>query len=80
MADFNNINNQVFTYESIVLVDEASSGTTYIGTSINSNVTGSANWRIKKVWKDGTVTRSEFPDGDQSYKFVWDDRAGYTYQ
>ncbi|MFA5207149.1 MAG: hypothetical protein WC428_00465 [Candidatus Paceibacterota bacterium] len=80
MTVLSNFSNQVFTYETIILTDELTGNTSYIGTSINSNNPSAACWRIKKVWKDGTVWRTEYPNGDQSYSFVWNSRAGYTYQ
>jgi hypothetical protein len=82
MVDFNtDFNIQSFTIEPITLIDEVSSEEFYIGTSINGRNTSKATWRIKKIWKDVTVWKVEFPDGDQSYKYIWDNRlSGYTYQ
>jgi hypothetical protein len=80
MGDFNNINNQVYSFEPIKLVDTVSSTFFYIGVSINGNVPSKANWKIKRIWQDGTVWKTEFPNGDQSFSFIWDNRNGYTYQ
>jgi hypothetical protein len=80
MADFGtDFNIQSFNIEPSTLIDEASSEEFYIGTSQSSRNTSKAIWRIKKIWKDGTIWKVEFPNGDQSFKFVWDDRSGYTY-
>lgn len=80
MTDFSNFNNQVLSFEPITLIDEASSDEFYIGTSINGRSTSRPTWKIKKIWKDGNIWRVEFPNGDQSYTFIWNDRAtGYTY-
>lgn len=80
MADFGtDFNIQSYEIESIFLADQIAPDLIYLGTSKNGRETGKSNWRIKKVWLDGTIWRSEFPNGDQSYAFVWDNRAGYTY-
>jgi hypothetical protein len=82
MADFGtDFNIQSFNIDPATLIDEASSEEFYIGTSQNGKNTARAIWRIKKIWKDGTIWKVEFPNGDQSFKFVWDDRiSGYAYQ
>ena len=81
MADFNtDINVQLQNIEPITLIDEQSSEEYYIGVSTNGRDTSKPYWRIKKIWKDDTVWKIEFPNGDQSYTFIWDDRIGaYTY-
>jgi len=82
MTDFNTDSNvQSPNIEPITLIDEVSSEEFYIGTSINGGNTSKATWRIKKIWKDVTVWKVEFPDGDQSYNYVWDDRIStYIYR
>jgi len=82
MVDFNtDFNVQSFNIEPVTLIDEVSSNEFYIGISQNGRNTSKANWRIKKIWKDGTIWKVEFPSGDQSYKYVWDERASsYTYE
>ena len=32
-------------------------------------------WKIKKIWKDGSIWNVGFPDGDQMFSYVWDERA-----
>ena len=82
MTDFGtDFNIQSFSIEPFTLIDEVSGEEFYIGVSINGRNTSKAIWKIKKIWKDGTMWRIEFPNGDQSYKYVWDDRiTEYTYQ
>ncbi len=81
MTDFNtDIDIQLQNFEPITLIDEQSSEEYYIGVSTNGSDISEPYWRIKKIWKDGTVWKIQFPNGDQSYKFIWDDRiSGYTY-
>jgi hypothetical protein len=73
------INEQAISIQPYVFVD--TSGTTiYTGTSISFSNGASANWRIKKEWTIGTVKYMGFPNGDQSFSFIWNSRAGYTYK
>ncbi len=71
--------NVSYTIEPYTLIDEASATEFYIGMSINGNAESSAVWKIKKIWKDGTVTYSGYPDGIQDFKFVWNNRTEYNY-
>jgi hypothetical protein len=86
MSDFNNFNDSYngqppAAIEPIMLVDQFSPGEIYIGISVNGNDGAAPVWKIKKILLDGTVWKFQFPNGDQSYSFVWDDRiSGYTYQ
>lgn len=79
MLQSTDLNIQTFPYEPVLLIDELSSTEIYIGTSQNTNNLSKANWRIKQIIKVGSVWNIGFPNGDQSYSFVWDDRFGYTY-
>jgi hypothetical protein len=73
------MNVQQHNYDAVMLVDELSSIEYYVGVSKNTKNQNKANWRIKKIWKDGTTWRFEFPEGDQDFKWVWDERMTYTY-
>jgi hypothetical protein len=75
-SDFNI---QSFNIDPILLVDELSSTEFYVGRSINSNDTSKANWRIERIQKIGSTWKFEFPDGNQSYDFIWDNRFTYSY-
>jgi len=72
-------NIQVHNVDPITIVDESSATEYYVGVSKNTGNEGKANWRIKRIWKIGNVWKFGFPNGDQSFKFVWDDRYDYTY-
>jgi hypothetical protein len=86
MSDFNNFNDTFngqppSVIEPTILIDQLSGAEIFIGTSINGKDTSAAIWKIKKIMLDGTVWNFQFPNGDQSYSFVWDDRiSGYTYE
>jgi len=82
MGDFNtDYNVQSTNLEPFILIDEVTGEEIYVGVSKNTRNTTEPNWRIKKIWKDGTIWRIEFPNGDQSYTHVWDDRIiGYSYK
>jgi hypothetical protein len=82
MTDFKNIDDNPISYDSgqFTLIDEVSSTEFYIGISNGAKDGSKAIWRIKKIWKDGTVWNVGFPNGDQSSKFIWNSRGGYTYQ
>ena len=81
MSDFNNFNNNnPVPNQPTQLVDEMSSTEYYIGISVNGNNPLSPIWNIKKIWKNGTVWFTEYPNGDQSSSFIWNNRSGYTYK
>jgi len=63
-----------------MLVDEVSKDEYYIGVSRNSADPTTNKWRIQRIVKGGNVwVISEYPNGDQSFNFVWANRYGYTY-
>ena len=70
---------QFYNIEPYVLVDEFSNTEQYIGTSKNDKDTALANWKIKRITKTGTVWKFGYPNGDQSFNYIWDNRFGYTY-
>jgi len=68
------------SYEPVKLIDEVSTQLYYIGTSNFGNASNSAVWKIKKIEKIGNVwSLAAYPDGNQDYKFVWDERGNYNY-
>lgn len=79
MAQGTEINTYQHKLEAPMLVDEVSSTEYYIGESDNTKNIGKDNWRIKRIWKVGSVWNFGFPDGNQDYIFIWDDRDTYTY-
>lgn len=63
-----------------MLIDEVTTTLYYIGWSKNGTDASKHNWRIKKIWKIGTVWHFGFPNGDEDFNYVWNNRAGYSYR
>lgn len=76
-SDFNIQAHQIEPY---VLIDELSDTELYVGTSISYNNKGMSIWRIKRTIKIGSVWQTEYPNGNQDFKFTWDDRLLYEYK
>ena len=81
MADFNtDMNIQFPLAQPIQLVHEYSTTDFFIGVSTNGNDTSKATWQIKKITKVGDVWfTTQFPNGNQLFIFIWDNRLLYTY-
>ena len=80
MAGFStDMNIQQYNYHPVVLIDELSDVEFYIGYSRNFNNQSKPNWQIKRIWKVGTVWHFGFPNGNQDFKWIWDERYGYSY-
>lgn len=78
MADFNN--EYGYNFKPYILVDELSDTEIYVGISKNGRSKSKPIWQIKKSVKNGSVwTINEYPNGDQSFSFIWDNRLTYTY-
>lgn len=82
MALINNIhdNPRLYNLEPYVLVDGLTGNTRYTGVSLSSGDINNPIWRIKKEWIVGNVQYMGFPEGDQSYNFIWSGRTSYTYK
>lgn len=63
-----------------MLIDEISTTLYYIGWSKNGTNAGKPIWRIKKIWKAGTVWHFGFPNGDEDFKYTWNIRPTYIYR
>ena len=62
------------------LIDEVSATEFYIGVSIGGNDTGAPIWSIRRIVLVGTVWATAlYPNGDQSFNFIWDDRTILNY-
>lgn len=73
-------NSQSFKVEPITLIHEYSSTEYYIGISNNGRDTSKNVWQIKRIVKNGDVwSVTQFPDGNQTFNYVWDNRLIYTY-
>ena len=80
MLQSSEINVQAINIEPYLLVDEVSTIEYYIGVSKSFPDPGLPNWRIKRILKIGNVWRFQYPNGDQNFIFIWDDRPLYSYK
>lgn len=67
-------------YEPHILIDEYSDTEIYYGTSINSGDINSPNWKIRRAQKSGTVWSFMYPNGNQTFEFIWSARLTYDYK
>lgn len=52
----------------------------YIGYAMPGTATSAIGWQIQKItYSSGAPITIAYPGGDNSYAYVWDNRAGYTY-
>jgi len=81
VADFNNFNDNIKIYnlEPYVLISGLTGTTRYTGISINNGDATKPTWRIKKEWQIGNAQYMGFPNGDQSYIFIWNNKGTYNY-
>lgn len=61
------------------IVDEASSTITYIGYANLGVSENSDGWKIMRISKIGTVTLTEYADGDMLYDNIWNQRTSLNY-
>ena len=80
MKNIDNNNLYWANRQNIKLIDEVSETEIYIGISKQGNSTDKPIWQINKMLKSGTVwNTSLFPNADQNFSFIWDNRTTYTY-
>jgi hypothetical protein len=81
MSDFNNFNDSIKFYnpEPYILISGITGDTRYTGISLIFGDTSKPTWRIKKEWVSGNVKLMGFPNGDQSYSYIWNSGGTYTY-
>jgi hypothetical protein len=52
----------------------------YIGYAAAGTDPDSASWRIKRLsYVANNLTAIEYPEGDDSFSYIWDDRVSYDY-
>jgi hypothetical protein len=61
------------------IVDVASGTVTYRGYADLGTGTDEAKWKIVKVLIAGTVTTTQYADGNMLYDNIWDNRATLSY-
>ena len=60
------------------LVDDVA-GVQFIGFASLGVKTSQAFWKILKISVSGTLTTTEYADGDMKYNNIWDDRLTLKY-
>lgn len=60
---------------------DANSNLVYIGKAAIGTAKASALWQIKKLLCDanGNLTDMQFANGSETYEYVWNNRASYSY-
>lgn len=62
------------------LAYDASGNTEYVGFALPGTAKTASRWLIKKLtYGANGVTDIQFAEGDASFSYVWNSRAGYTY-
>lgn len=61
------------------IIDASTEGTVYRGYAPISTGQGEPGWRIERETTANGITITEYPQGDMSFNFVWDDRTTYLY-
>lgn len=59
-------------------IDEQSDAT-YYGWAVMGTNEDEPGWRIMRVKKTGTVTKSEYANGSMAFNFAWSERLSYVY-
>jgi hypothetical protein len=62
------------------LIDEVDSNTIYVGIASRATITSASSWQIIKILTTGTVTSVLYPNGNDGFLYIWDNRTTYTYQ
>lgn len=62
-----------------IIIDETTSGTTYIGTASIGAATSAASWQIVKLTEASLITQTTYADGDDNYDNIWDNRDSLSY-
>jgi hypothetical protein len=75
----NDLSTPLNNIEPQLIVDVATNNQIYIGISNNTKNTGNPTWKIKYIWQTGTVWNFGYPNGDQSFAYIWDLRDSYNY-
>jgi len=62
------------------MMENGDDGMTYQGEARPGTLTSTTGWRIKKLtYENSRVVKIEWAEGDPSFGYVWDSRAGYNY-
>jgi hypothetical protein len=79
MMDLSDGNVQTVNIEPILLIDNLSEFEVYVGYSNKNNNQTKPNWRIKRFTNVDGIHHFGFPNGNQNFEFIWNDRFTYNY-
>lgn len=60
-------------------IDEVSDTLFYLGWAELATPESDPLWKIRRIQQIGTVWEQKYVNGDEFYRYVWDDRASYVY-
>lgn len=60
-------------------IDEVSDTLFYLGWAELATPEDEPLWKIRRIQQVGTVWEQKYVNGEEFYRYVWDDRASYTY-
>lgn len=64
----------------VVLIDESTLGTMYVGEAEDPGTSQSDSlWRIKKIVESGGISTMTYADGDSNYNNIWNNRGSLSY-
>jgi hypothetical protein len=60
-------------------IDEVSDTLFYLGWAELATPTSEPLWKIRRIQQVGTVWEQKYVNGEEFYRYVWDDRSSYDY-
>ena len=76
---FPTFNQSIVPFQPAPLIDTVSEDEIYYGYADLNTFEDAKEWLIVKVWTDGTVTRTEYPNASMVPDQAWSERASLTY-
>jgi hypothetical protein len=76
---FPTFNESIVPAQPAPLVDKVSDDEIYYGYADLNTAETAKEWLIVKVWVDGTVTRTEYPNAEMVPNQAWSERASLSY-
>lgn len=65
--------------ENPIRIDVVNDNLTYLGWAEYGSNESLSVWKIRKIYLVGTVWKQGYPDGDQTYDYIWESRSEYNY-
>ena len=60
-------------------IDEVSKTLFYLGWAELATDEGDPLWKIRRIQQVGSVWEQKYVNGNEFYRYIWDDRSGYVY-